>query len=95
MYKRPLSALSELQDEIIYLDEITGDERTGIVVMKEQIADNAVMVLIASPYDDENIHEENGIKYKDIMVFDDISNDINGWGRDPIVKEYGKFVGLE
>ena len=29
MYKRPLSALSELQDEIVYLDEITGEKRTG------------------------------------------------------------------
>ena len=53
------------------------------------------MVLIASPYNDENIHEENGIRYKDIMMFDDIPNDINGWGRDPIIKEYGKFVGLK
>ena len=29
------------------------------------------------------------------MMFDDIPNDINGWGRDPIIKEYGKFVGLK
>lgn len=95
MYVRPLSALNELKDEIIYIDQISGEQRSGIVVLKEQISDSAVMVLIASPYSDENIHDENGIKYKDIMIFDNISNDINGWGRDPVVKEYGKYVGLD
>ena len=96
MYKRPYEALQYLGNEIVYIDEITGEKSSGIVVKKERLNDTAVMVYIASPYDDENIHDEgDGIRYKEIFMFDSVPNDINGWGRDAVLKEYGKYIGEE
>lgn len=94
MYVRPYESLRYLGDEIVYLDEITGEKRSGIVVGRETIAEQSVMVYVASPYEDENIHSEGAIKYRDIIMFDNYSNDIKGWGRDPITKEYGKYLGI-
>jgi hypothetical protein len=28
-------------------------------------------------------------------MFDDMPNDVNGWGRDAVLKEYGKYIGVE
>lgn len=96
MYKRPYESLSELGKEIIYIDQKTGETCSGLVVKKETIGDRAVMVFVASPYDDENVHDEgDGIRYKEIFMFDDVPNDIHGWGRDPILKEYGKYAGMD
>ena len=49
MYVRPYEALEKLGNELIYIDELSGEKRTGIVVGKERIGDRAVMVLVASP----------------------------------------------
>ena len=95
MYVRPYEALEQLGNEIVYIDEMSGEKRTGIVVGKERIGEKSVMVFVASPYDDENDKQEGIIKYRDIIMFDDIPNDINGWGRDPVIKEYGKYIGVE
>lgn len=93
MYVRPYEALEQLGNEIVYLDEMSGEKRTGLVVGKERIGEKAVMVFIASPYDNENDKQEGMIRYRDIFMFDDIPNDINGWGRDSILKNFGKFIG--
>ena len=93
MYVRPYEALEQLGNEIVYLDEMSGEKRTGLVVGKERIGEKAVMVFIASPYDNENDKQEGMIRYRDIFMFDDLPNDINGWGRDSILKNFGKFIG--
>ena len=72
---------------------MAGEKRTGLVVGKERIGEKAVMVFIASPYDNENDKQEGMIRYRDIFMFDDLPNDINGWGRDSILKNFGKFIG--
>ena len=95
MYVRPYEALEQLGNEIIYIDQLSGEKRSGIVVGKEEIGERKVMVFVASPYDEENDKQEGIIRYRDIIMFDDIPNDINGWGRDPIIKEYGKYIGVE
>jgi hypothetical protein len=95
MYVRPYEALEQLGNEIVYIDEMSGETRTGLVVGKERIGEKAVMVFIASPYDNENDKQEGMIRYRDIFMFDDLPNDINGWGRDPVLKEYGKYIGVE
>ena len=93
MYVRPYEALEQLGNEIVYLDEMSGEKRTGLVVGKKRIGEKAVMVFIASPYDNENDKQEGMIRYRDIFMFDDLPNDINGWGRDSILKNFGKFIG--
>lgn len=95
MYYRPLDMLKYVGDEIIYIDEITGEKRSGLVVGSEKLDENSVMVFVASPYDDENIHKEGDISYRDIFMFDSYPNDIHGWGRDPVMKEYGKYIGID
>ena len=95
MYVRPYEALEKLGNEIMYIDELSGETRTGLVVGKERIGDRAVMVLVASPYDDENNKVEGMIRYRDIIMFDDMPNDVNGWGRDAVLKEYGKYIGVK
>ena len=95
MYLRPYEALEQLGNEIIYLDQITGQKRSGIIVGKERLSPTEVMVLVASPYDNENDKTEGIIRYRDIFMFADIPNDVHGWGRDPIIKEYGKYIGVE
>lgn len=94
MYLRPYESLQYLGNEIVYLDEITGEKRSGLVVGRETISEHTIMVFVASPYDDENIHQEGSIRYKDIFMFDEFPNDNHGWGRDPIRKEYGKYIGI-
>lgn len=98
MYKRDLSTLPELGAEIIYLDELTGQQISGIVLYVEYLDEHTTFAYIASPYKDENNKEEildNGMKlqYRDIIVFDDKPNTMHGWHRDTILGNYGKYVG--
>jgi len=95
MYVRPYEALEKLGNEMMYIDELSGETRTGLVVGKERIGEKAVMVFVASPYDDENDKTEGMIKYRDIIMFDDMPIDVHGWGRDAVLKEYGKYIGVE
>ena len=37
MYVRPYEALEKLGNELIYIDELSGETRTGLVVGKERI----------------------------------------------------------
>ena len=50
---------------------------------------NVAFVYIISPYDDENdkiepIDERRIFKYKDIMIFDEFGEEMEGWMRDPM-----------
>ena len=96
MYHRNINTLPELNKEIVYIDELTEEERVGIVIATEQLSGvNAIMVYVASPYKKENIHEENGIAYRDIFIFDDIPNENDGMYRDAIMGNYGRIIGEE
>lgn len=94
MIHRPYDQLEHVGKEVVYLDPLTLDKRTGIVVSIEQLGPRMAFVYLASPYKDENVHQENGMAFRDIMVFDDVPNeDESGVYRDPIIGQYGKYTG--
>lgn len=94
MIHRPYDQLSNVGKEVAYLDPLTLDQRTGIVVFIEHLSARSAFVYLASPYKDENVHQENGFTFRDIMVFDDVPNeDDSGVYRDPIIGQYGKYTG--
>lgn len=88
MLHRSISKLSELGSEIMYNDQYTGEPLTGIVGRVEFIGPNAAMVYIISPYDKENDKNEGGLRYKDIMIFDDRPSVEHGWYKNAI-EAYG------
>lgn len=94
MIHRPYGQLEKVGKEVAYLDPLTLEPRTGIVVFVEHLSPRTAFVYLASPYKDENVHQENGASFRDIMVFDDILNeDESGVYRDPIIGQYGKYTG--
>ena len=94
MLHRPYDQLANVGNEVVYLDQLTLEKRTGIVMWIEELAPRTAFVYLASPYKDENVHQENGIAFRDIMVFDDIPNeDESGVYRDHVIGQYGKFTG--
>lgn len=96
MYHRNINELPQVTKEVMYLDELTLEPRVGIVVFIEQVNDELAFVYLASPYKEDNIHEDFGVMYKDIMVFDNIPNeDESGAYMDPIMGMYGKKVGVK
>ena len=82
-----ISKLNEIQvnKEVIYIDEHTMEERRGIVLYIEHITPDCTFVYVASPYKEENDKQEGSIFYRDIFVFDNIPNELQGICRDPIV----------
>lgn len=84
MLHRHISTLNQLGGELIYNDQITGEPVTGVVGRIEYIAPNVAFVYIVSPYQDENRKEEDGFRYKDIMVFDDRPDTEFGWHKNTI-----------
>lgn len=98
MIHRPIKDLSEIQigSRIYYNDPITIDKIYGTVVNIDFIGPQKAFIYVASPYQDENIHVEYGLAYKDIIVFDDIPNELPcGTYRDPVKGQYGKITGDE
>jgi len=96
MIHRPYSQLQEVGKEVVYLDPLTMEQRTGIVMLIENIGPRVAFVYLASPYKEENVHKEGEMSFRDIMVFDDVPNeDPSGVYRDPILGQYGKLVGQE
>lgn len=94
MLHRNINTLPQVTKEVIYLDEITLEEKVGIVMYIEQVNPELAFVYLASPHKEENIHEDFGVQYKDIMVFDNIPNeDESGVYRDAVLGTYGKIVG--
>ena len=88
MLHRHISLLKDLKPEVSYIDEMTGEAITGIVVNVEHLSPECAFVYIASPYKDENDKVEGNIHYKDIMVFDNRSNTVEGWHLDTILGNY-------
>lgn len=88
MLHRDIRTLQEVGREIIYIDELTGETINGIVAYIEQVDPYTAFVYIASPYKDENNKREGNILYKDIMVFDNRPNTIEGWHQDVILGNY-------
>ena len=94
MYHRNISDLPQLTQEIMYLDQVTLEQKVGIVMYIEQLNPELAFVYVASPYKEENIHEDFGVLYKDIIVFDTLPNeDPSGVYRDPVLGMYGKYTG--
>lgn len=71
--------LKEIGNEIIYNDPKTGEIVSGLVGKIDYDDPNTAFVYIISPYDDENDKIEGVFKYKDIMVFDNLPEQNNGW----------------
>jgi len=88
MLHRHISLLKDLKPEVSYIDEMTGEAITGIVVNVEYLSPECAFVYIASPYKDENDKVEGNIHYKDIMVFDNRSNTVEGWHLDTVLGNY-------
>lgn len=88
MLHRHISLLKDLKPEVSYIDEMTGEAITGIVVNVEHLSSECAFVYIASPYKDENDKVEGNIHYKDIMVFDNRSNTVEGWHLDTVLGNY-------
>lgn len=96
MIHRPITQLPEVGAEISYLDEITYEQKIGQVVYIEPLSKDAAFVYIASPDMEENIHEDFGVRYMVIMVFDSLPNETaDGIYRDTVLGNYGKIVGEE
>jgi hypothetical protein len=94
MYHRNIADLPQLTQEIMYLDQLTLEQKVGIVMYVEQVNPELAFVYVASPYKEENIHEDFGVLYKDIFVFDTLPNeDQSGVYRDPVLGMYGKYTG--
>ena len=88
MLHRHISLLKDLKPEVSYIDEMTGEAITGIVANVEHLSPECAFVYIASPYKDENDKVEGNIHYKDIMVFDNRSNTVEGWHLDTVLGNY-------
>ena len=95
MYVRDINTLPDLGNEIVYIDEITREERSGIVMYVERVSDKLAFVYVASPDKKENDKWEGSINYRDIITFDDKPININGWNRDTVMGEYGKYIGID
>lgn len=96
MIHRPLSQLPEIGEEIVYLDELTYEQKVGRVVYIEPLDPNNSFVYIASPDEVDNIHEDYGVKYMSIIVFSNFPNETaEGIYRDTVLGNYGKLVGEE
>lgn len=79
MYHKNIESIVDLGSEVIYVDESTGEKISGVVGRVEYLDSKTAFVYVVSPYDDENNHEEDGFRYRDIIVFDDKPESINGW----------------
>lgn len=95
MYHRHISELSKLTKEIIYLDEITFEERVGIVLKIEQLHPNLAFVYVASTRKEDNDKIEGNLQYRDIIVFDDKPNEIEWIYKDPVIGEFNNFIEKE
>ena len=88
MLHKHISQLKEVWNEIIYNDPVSGEVVSGVIGRIDREG-NVAFVYIISPYDDENdkiepIDERRIFKYKDIMIFDEFGEEMEGWMRDPM-----------
>lgn len=98
MIHRDIKTLPKLGNEVIYIDELTMEELSGVVAKVEYLDKDTALAFIVSPYKEKNDKEEPGVngtpgfKYKDIICFDNLPNTIHGWNRDTVIGEYGKYI---
>lgn len=91
MIHRDVRTLPKLGNQIQYIDALSGDIVTAIVGRVQQVAENSYFVFAVSPYKDENDKQESdGFVYRDIVVFDDQPEEIEGWRKDFIRAQYEK-----
>ena len=95
MYHRHISELPNLTREIMYLDEMTFEQRVGIVLKVEQIHPGLAFVYVASTRREENDKIEGTLQYRDIFVFDDKPNDIEWIHKDPVIGELDNMLEQE
>lgn len=98
MYHRPISELPELyiNQQIMYLDDKDLSQRTGVVMNIEQINESLAFVYIASLKKDENDKQEGSLFYRDIFVYDDRDNELEGGEIKDIVRYYSqKYLGKD
>ena len=95
MIHRDIQTLNSLGNEVVYIDELTGETINGIVMKKEFIEPNICFVYVASPYKEQNKKQEGNMFYKDIIVFDPFPNEVNGILKDTVLGNYGKAVGVD
>lgn len=79
MYHKDIRTITQLGQEIIYVDENTAQKVSGVVGRIEYLDSNTAMVYVVSPYQDENIHVEDGFAYRDIIIFDNQPETVEGW----------------
>ena len=84
MIHRDINTLKDLGPEIVYPDAMTGERVNAVVGRVEYVNDKLAFVYTISPYDDENVHVEDGFRYRDIIVFDDRPDTEHGWHKNPI-----------
>lgn len=88
MLHQHISQLKDIGNEIIYNDPVSGEVVSGLIGKIDREG-NVAFVYIISPYDDENdkiepIDGKSIFKYKDIMVFDEFEDEMEGWMKNPI-----------
>lgn len=105
MIHRSIYQIPELQDEIQWNDEITGELRSGVVSKVEYLDETTAFVYVIDSFDLENNKQIEpqvgtpgqlgfipGFTYADIIVFDDKPNNMEGWARDSIKENYDKYT---
>lgn len=84
MIHRNIETIKELGQEMMYNDPMTGEAINAVVGRVEYVNNKLAFVYTVSPYNDENVHVENGFRYRDIIVFDDRPDTEHGWHKNPI-----------
>ena len=80
MYHMNIESITQLGQEIIYIDESTAQKLSGVVGRIEYLDSKTAFVYVVSPYNDENNKvEPDGFRYRDIIVFDDQPETVEGW----------------
>lgn len=91
MIHRDVRTLPELGNQIQYIDALSGDVVTAIVGRIERVSESRYFVFAVSPYKDENTKQEaDGLVYRDIIVFDDQPEEVEGWRKDFVRAQYEK-----
>lgn len=94
MIHRDINQLPYLTETVQYIDEITLEVRNARVVCVENIEPTLAFVYLASFNEEENIHQDFGVRYRDIMVFDNLPNENpDGSYKDSVLGMYGKTIG--
>ena len=96
MIHRNIAYLPAIGDEIVYIDELSYEQKVGKVSFIEMVNKDAYFVYVSSPDPEENIHVDNGVSYMAIIVYDNLPNEtIEGIYKDTVLGNYGRITGDE